>query len=701
MAVRRVHLRERWVCGRAGQQQQAGTADTIKSLTLEGTHREKILTLGDAFKNFQSLRSLDLSRNLIVSLQLCLFQQGIEYLHALRSLNLYYNDIESLKEIERLRSLSHLRTLDLRLNPVTKHDASYRLTIICTLGSLETLDERPVRDSERKNAKYNFQLKDFKTLDVPELEMGSCEKSPTYLQKTSANAHLDFPLSSSDFSKMHDREKERPDYTKGISPATYQTEEQQSSVRPQSDFDDEYHPLPSPPRSSLRSPGPSSRAKEGQRVTFAESTISELFPKKEDLDRRLESRDDFISTGKPTFVPLEKPESTFSFKNTYLTSTPVRKESAGSDCTRVNADVLNDIGQSTEYRDRHKSTEEMSRDRLLRLSSDLYVTTHLTDPSTSSNSLSALRKGFTDVSKTYTLPSKPTLANTSLSTGKSLSRPEFRDYKSWWSPERAFGVKGDSLSVPQNGMKRASSLSSLLSPPVSSTDNLLSGNEVKNRAPPCSGEGPDVNDVLHRLMDLVDRYWNGSGSLLHNQRFLGPARDLLSRLSATRHLSQEHPTGSPRQDDDGETTDSVKLKLIKVMEENHFLQSRVCKLENQAARREGSGSCSVPQDDLWQKYERLSLQVESLQQQLEKTNKLQETVNLLHNSQRSLVCTNEYLLQQLNKISQNAVCKPREPSPDRTSTERSRYSEATAPSAPLSHSAGHYRTLERLSLCPL
>ncbi|XP_077144886.1 leucine-rich repeat-containing protein 36 isoform X2 [Ranitomeya variabilis] len=690
MAVRRVHLRESWVCGRAGQ--QAGTAGTIKSLTLEGTYREKILTLGDAFQNFQSLRSLDLSRNLIVSLQ------GIEYLHALRSLNLYYNDIESLKEIERLRSLSHLKTLDLRLNPVTRQDASYRLTIICTLGSLETLDERPVRDSERKNAKYNFQLKDYKTLD--ELELGSCEKSPTYLQKTLAKAHLDFPLSSTDFDKIHEREKERQDYTKGISPAKYQTEEQQSSVRPQSDFDDEYRPLPSPPRSSLRSPGPSSRAKEGQRVTFAESTISELFPKKEDLDQLLESRDDFISSGKPTFVPLEKMESAFSFKNTYLTSTPVRRESSSSDRTRVNADVLNDIGQSTEYRDRHKSTE-MSRDRLLRLSSDLYVTTHLTDPSTSSNSLSALRKGFTDISKMYTLPSKPTLANTPLSTGKSLSHPEFKDYKNWWSPDRASSMKGDSLSVPQNGMKRASSLNSLLSPLVSSTDDLLSGNELKNREPPGSSEGPAINDILQHLMDLVDRYWNGSGSLLQNQRFLGPARDLLSRLSSTRHVSQGHPTGRPRQEDVGEATDSVKLKLIKVMEENHFLQSRVCKLENQAARKEGSGSSSLPQDDLQQKYEQLSLQVESLQQQLEKTNKLQETVNLLHNSQRSLVCTNEYLLQQLNKISPNAVCKPRGPSPDRTSTERSRYSEATEPGAPLSRSAGHYRTLERLSLCPL
>ncbi|XP_056381598.1 leucine-rich repeat-containing protein 36-like isoform X2 [Hyla sarda] len=691
-------------CRRGALTLSGNKEDAVESLDLQGTYREKILTLGDAFKNFKSLRSLDLSRNLIVRLQ------GIEYLHALRSLNLYYNDIESLEEIERLRLLAHLQTLDLRLNPVTRQDTDYRLIVIRTLSNLEILDERPVRDSERKNAKFNFGLKDYKTKGIPEEEIGSIEKNNSFIQKTTAKAHLDFNMSNTDFSKLNDRENDPTDYMKRISPSKYQTADLQSFVQPQSEFEDgiEYRPLPSPTRSSLRSPGPSSRGKEGHRVTFAESTISELFPKKEDLARHLEKEDNLTSVPKPTSTSSDTPASMFDFKYTYLTSTPVRKEFTSSERMKVDACAHNDIRGSTESRDSLKPPEESNRDRLLRLSSDLYVTTHLTDPATSSNSLSSLRKGFTDISKTYALPSKPTLANTHLSTGKSFSHRQYtRDYENSWSPDRPRSIKFDSLSVPQNGMKRASSLNSLLSPKVSSVhqeshnDDALSGNELKKKDSSLSSNVPSINDILHQLIDLVDRYWNGSGSLLQNQRFLRPAQDLLSRLTSVKQTSYVDSAVSPGQDEDSKTTDSVRLKLIKVMEENHFLRTKVYKLENQTARNEGSWGPSLPQDDLRQKYEQLSLQVESLQQQLEKSNKLQETVSLLHNSQRSLVCTNEYLLQQLNKVFPTVISKPpRGTSPDRTRITEYLYSEPSDPSTP-SHSAGHYRTPERLSVCPL
>ncbi|KAM3920101.1 leucine-rich repeat-containing protein 36 [Leptodactylus fuscus] len=686
MAVKRVHLRESWVYGRA--ELPASTADTVESLNLQGTYREKILTLGDAFKNFKSLRSLDLSRNLIISLQ------GIEYLHALHSLNLYYNNIESVEEIKRLRTLSHLKILDLRLNPVTRQDTDYRLIVIHALGTIETLDERPVRDSERKNAEFNFHFKEYKPKERPEVEIGSIGKSNSYTQKTSARAHLDFNMSNTDFNKIT-RESERTDYMKGLSPSKYETVEHQSYVQPPSDYEDDYRPLPSPTRSSLRSPGPSSRVKEGHRVTFAESTISELFPKNEDFARRLESDTEKLTS--------DKPASAFSFKNTYLTSTPVKKESTSSDRVRADTRALDDRGWRAESRDHLKPTEESNRERLLRLSSDLYVTTHLSDPPTTSNSLSALRKGFTDVSKTYTLPSKPTLANSHLSTGKTLNRPECNsNYKYSWSPEKMSSIKFDSLSVPQNGMKRASSLNSLLSPKGITSDDLLLGNELKKRDHSPSREVPSISDVLHQLMELVDRYWNGSGSLLQNQRFLVPAQDLLSRLMSAKQTSQVDSTRSHRQNEDTETTDSMKLKLIKVMEENHFLRTKVYKLENQASNKEGSGGSPVHQDDLQQKYEQLSLQVESLQQQLGKNTKLQETINLLHNSQRSLVCTNEYLLQQLSKVSPTAASRPpRGTSPDRTSKDRYLYAEPSEPSTLTSHSTGHYRTPQSLSLCPL
>ncbi|KAM9302235.1 leucine-rich repeat-containing protein 36 [Gastrophryne carolinensis] len=734
--MRRVHLRESLVCERVGL--RSGGADTVESLSLQGTHREKIVSLGDAFKNFKSLRSLDLSRNIIINLQ------GIEYLHSLCHLNLYYNDIASVEEIKHLRPLVHLKSLDLRLNPVTRQDADYRLFVIYNMGSLDMLDERPVRESEKKMAKYNFQTK---SLEMLEGETGRPSHSKLFEDKGRAKAHLDFNLSTkTDLDKIVDQEKNSSDNRKSSSPSKNQSDEHQSYLHPQPDFEDgiEYRPLPSPTRSSLRSPGPSSRAKEGHRVTFAHSEFSS---KKDDLAKNLKNMDDYddISTRDAVFSYSDKPGTAFSFRNPHLTSTPVRKDAAGSETIRagtlydrdristdslfgserirtgtfdnnekIRAGDLHDTGKSLNSRDYLKpahSNGESSTERLLRLSSDLYITTHLPEPPTYSSSLSALRKGLNDISKTYALPSKPTLTNTHLPTAKPASLAELtRDYKSTWSPERT-----SALHLSQSGMKRSSSLNSLLPPKTyddysDSHEDLYGVNELKKREnSPSRREAPLVSEVLQQLIDLVDRYWNGSGSLLHNQRFMAPARDLLTHLLTSNSATQmssgssallPNSRSSHRQLEDGDSIESVKLKLIKVMEENHFLRSKVYKLENQVTRKEGAENHPPSQDDLHQKYEQLSLQVESLQQQLVNTHKLQETVGLLHNRQKSLQNTNEYLLQQLNKISPAAVCKPSHPS--RISTDKYHLSETTdSLTRNPAYSSSQYRNPERLSACPI
>ncbi|XP_075045364.1 leucine-rich repeat-containing protein 36-like isoform X2 [Mixophyes fleayi] len=693
MAVRRVRLTESWVCGRAGL--QPGMAETVESLNLQGTYKEKIVRLGDAFKNFKSLRSLDLSRNIMISLQ------GIEYLQALRFLNLYYNDISSLEEIQHLRYLSHLKSLDLRLNPVTKLIAEYRPFVIHTLGALEALDDRPVMDCERKGAKYNFRLKEYKTQDMPDKEIGS----PVLGEKTSSKSHLDYDTSNTiELRKMNEWKHE--------SPTKYQAEEHQPYIQTQSDFEDEYRPLPSPTRSSLRSPGPASRAKEGQRVTFSDPALSEFTPKREDLAKRLES-DDLTSTRKPTSNNPDKPGTAFSYKNTYLTSTPVKKDDPGSERMKADARALDDDRQSSDLRERHmpsSSGEESSRERLLRLSSDLYISTHLNDPPTS---LAALRKGFSDVSKTYTLPSKPSLTNTHLPAAKTSAFS--RDYKSGWSQDTGSGLRSDIGSTPEPGMKRTSSLNSLLNLKSSSTyldchnDDLLSETDLKKRDS-LTDEVPSIAGVLQQLMDLVDRYWNGSGSLLQNQRFLVPARDLLSRLRTPHpakpmsHVGQmRDPRNSPGQEQHDNNMESLKLKMVKIMEENHFLRVKISKLETQATRKEGSGRLTSSPDDLWEKYEALRLEVSSLQQQLTQTSNLQETVHLLHNSHRSLVSTNEYLLGQLKSSSPTApYMEPRAASPTRLSTNKYLYPESVVrpPQIP-SYSPDQAWTPERISLCPL
>jgi hypothetical protein len=73
--------------------------------------------------------------------------------------NRYYNNISSLKELERLRFNNVLGELDLRLNPITKEENDYRLYLIHILPSLKIFDDRAIRDSERQMASTYFEQK--------------------------------------------------------------------------------------------------------------------------------------------------------------------------------------------------------------------------------------------------------------------------------------------------------------------------------------------------------------------------------------------------------------------------------------------------------------------------------------------------------------------------------------------------------------
>ncbi|KAJ1070324.1 hypothetical protein K5549_006872 [Capra hircus] len=118
----------------------------LRSLSIPGTYQEKITHLGNSLMNLTGLKSLDLSRNSLVSLE------GIECLAALESLNLYYNRISSLAEVFRLHSLAGLSEVDLRLNPVAK--------MVRMLPGLQQLDDRPVRESERRASQLLFGSED-------------------------------------------------------------------------------------------------------------------------------------------------------------------------------------------------------------------------------------------------------------------------------------------------------------------------------------------------------------------------------------------------------------------------------------------------------------------------------------------------------------------------------------------------------------
>ncbi|XP_034272252.1 centrosomal protein of 72 kDa isoform X2 [Pantherophis guttatus] len=121
----------------------------IRSLSLPGVY-EKITHLGNSLKKFVYLKSLDLSRNALTTLE------GLKHLTYLEKLNLYFNHISSLSEVLRLHNLTALQVVDFRLNPVVKNESDYRLFVVHMLPNLKQLDDCPVTESDRKASLLHF-----------------------------------------------------------------------------------------------------------------------------------------------------------------------------------------------------------------------------------------------------------------------------------------------------------------------------------------------------------------------------------------------------------------------------------------------------------------------------------------------------------------------------------------------------------------
>lgn len=229
-----------------------------------------------------------------------------------------------------------------------------------------------------------------------------------------------------------------------------------------------------------------------------------------------------------------------------------------------------------------------------------------------------------------------------------------------------------------------------------------------NHSPPISARTPHVATVLRQLLELVDKHWSGSGSLLINKKFLGPARDLLLSLvvpapppqwcrsqpddktaKAFRWRESEPQEAGQLVPNDVE---SLKQKLVRVLEENLILSEKIQQLEGGAATSIASGHLSHAHDDLLRKNQQLTMQVACLNQELAQLKKLEETVALLHESQRSLVVTNEYLLQQLNKEQKGYSGKsllPPEKSPHLGRSSPFGKSSLSS-SSPMAHDTGQY-----------
>ncbi|XP_020740563.2 leucine-rich repeat-containing protein 36 isoform X3 [Odocoileus virginianus] len=678
----------------------------------EGSYAGKIHSIGDAFRNFKSLRSLDLSRNLITSLK------GIQYLCSLQDLNLYYNNIPSLVEVSRLQPLPFLKELDLRLNPVVRKDTDYRLFAVYTLQTLEKLDDRAVRESERKAAKLHFSQLGNSENFLLEVEKSSREKtvkncvtneSTASKVSTDSDNRIETDSNKGLFIPFPNREIKdslaSSSATQGsvipdqkLDPFLLGTQMQEVARREmpsENNQEDEIRRY-SPHQLAVRSP--EKMAKEGYRISFLDNKSSGSSPEKDVIpkpdtyqlthDASLGKRLDVGDSSQihpyqlPSDVGLENYDSLYS-QNLSLHGSIGKRPQRNKNYREYSTKPSNNMKATTSHSCgdllTSLSNPDSSTGRLLKLSSDLYAATHFnSDPALVVNVEQQLATSISDLTQARgSFPNNSVLGDSLrtllLPTGTSENRENLTK-RSLSPSRRGFRRKENILATlnTKHGFKDATG-----SEPLSSDLGSLHG-LPGNHSPPVSARTSHVATVLRQLLELVDKHWNGSGSLLLNKKFLafktgpcaqpeflaGPARDLLLTLvvpAPSQQWCRLHPedtskTFHRREMELKETgqlvpndMENLKQKLVRVLEENLILSEKIQRLEEGATTSVVSGHLSHTYDDLLRKNQQLNMQVSCLNQELAQLKKLEETVTLLHESQRSLVVTNEYLLQQLNK----------------------------------------------------
>ncbi|XP_019611271.2 leucine-rich repeat-containing protein 36 isoform X1 [Rhinolophus sinicus] len=712
--------------------------ELVESLSLQGSYAGKIHSIGDAFRNFKNLRSLDLSRNLITSLK------GIQYLCSLQDLNLYYNNIPSLVEVSRLQPLPFLKELDLRLNPVVRKDTDYRLFAVYTLQTLEKLDDRAVRESERKAAKLHFSQLGNSENFLLEVEKSSREKTMKncVTDESSAskvNADVDnrietdsnkglfipFPNREIKDSLLCTSANSMPDQKLDTFPLGTQMQEVARREMPSDNHQEDEFRHYSPRQSTVRSP--EKMAREVHRTSVLDNKSTGSSPEKDLItkpdtyqlthDALLGKRLDVGDSSQihpyqlPSDVGLGNYDSHYSQTLSLhgsLCKRPQRSKNYREYSIKPSNDMKATASHSCGDLLASQSNPDSSTERLLKLSSDLYATTHFnSDPALLVNVEQQLSTSLRNLTPAHgSFPNNSILGDslrTLLSpTGTSENRENLT--KRSLSPSRRGFKRKDNLLAtlnPKHGFRDATG-----SEPLSSDLGSLHG-LPGNHSPPISARSSHVATVLRQLLELVDKHWHGSGSLLLNKKFLGPARDLLLTLvvpAPSQQWCRSHPEDTSKAfrrremelKEAGQVIpndmESLKQKLVRVLEENLILSEKIQQLEEGAVTSIVSGHQSHTYDDLLRKNQQLNMQMACLNQELAQLKKLEETVALLHESQRSLVVTNEYLLQQLNKEQKGYSGKALLPPEKSNHVGRSSPfgKSSLSSSSPLAHDTGQY-----------
>ncbi|XP_059800898.1 centrosomal protein of 72 kDa [Hypanus sabinus] len=644
---------EEWVRRRVALEEERLV--DVRSLFLPGSCKEKITHLGKSLRNFTRLKILDLSRNSLISLE------GIQHLVHLEKLNLYYNNIADLKEIFLLRNLTNLKELDLRLNPVTKNESDYRHFVVHLLPNLRRLDDRPVKDSERKAALMHFstnQAHEFHEYPAQEAEnvrprhpraefVGSLAKKYSELDKddeavlnliAKSNWDMNIParitgsVKNNPEAELHkmqglheiDNARIQESTARNTSQATkswpvtipkgVMNSQRKSSVECQA-LSEDYQSLPnaSCPRTYTST---DATAKAG-RVTFAD----EKSQKFSTVDLNLKFQDEAEAYHRVTFRPHFTPHPGYTHN--------VEGHHPGSSATCNSNGVM----PATELKEETQKAENQPAQML-----HGHPTAVLKLPGGHLNTT-------------------PTTTASCQAEEPHLKRPLV--------PQRSCGPDHRGSDVSNRYDEKVQSIPCEAQTMNSPIDRIIfNPNLMKN------------------FLDLVDRYWNGFKSLHCNEKFLYQAGKILTALQkdTVKNTSEEI---TMFQDESNNLKAEVKsletclcqqkqryteelqsiskqltqaqrdMKVMKhhltqTMEEKNQLQNCLIKLEQKSQNVSSSTSQQV--EDLQKHNEQLRCEIDSLKHQAQSYIKIQELTEKLQESHRALVYTNEHLLRELNEM---------------------------------------------------
>ncbi|XP_011378877.1 leucine-rich repeat-containing protein 36 [Pteropus vampyrus] len=555
-------------------------------------------------------------------------------------------------------------------------------------------DDRAVRESERKAAKLHFsQLGNSENflLEVEkssrEKTMKNCVTSESSASKVSADVDnraetdsnkglfIPFPnreIKDSLMGTSATQGNSIPDQKLDTFPLGTQMQEVARREMPSDNHQEDEFRHYSSRQSTVRSP--EKMAREGYRISFLDNKSSGSSPEKDLIpkpdtyqlthDALLGKRLDVGDSSQihpyqlPSDVGLENYDSHHS-QTLSLHGSLGKRPQRSKNYREYSIKPSNDMKAATSHSCgdllTSLSNPDSSTGRLLKLSSDLYATTHFnSDPALLVNVEQQLSTSLGDLTPAHgSFPNNSALGDTLrtllLPTGTSENRES---------------LTKRSLSPSRRGFKRKDNILATLNPKHGFRD--ATGSEASVGLFVLVQETPQMQDQngaeLRVVVVLTKTFKIG---LCAQPEFLaGPARDLLLTLvvpAPPPAWCRSHPEDTSKAfrrremelKEAGQVVpndmESLKQKLVRVLEENLILSEKIQQLEEGAATEIVSGHQSHTFDDLLRKNQQLNMKVACLNQELAQLKKLEETVALLHESQRSLVVTNEYLLQQLNK----------------------------------------------------